>query len=161
MFGGSSPATGFDCSGLTQWCYAKVGLQLPRVAQDQYDAMSHIELKDAKPGDLIFFHSTYDAGTYVTHVGIYAGDNRMFHAGDPVGWTNLTETYWQQHIIGAGRYKIEKGQMMKIKIERNKKKISGKKKNKLFQWGSIEKWCLSFGYYLVVYPLESTKFHRY
>ena len=157
VFGGSSPATGFDCSGLTQWCYAKVGLQLPRVAQDQYDAMSHIELKDAKPGDLIFFHSTYDAGTYVTHVGIYAGDNRMFHAGDPVGWTNLTETYWQQHIIGAGRYKIEKGQMMKIKIERNKKKISGKKKNKLFQWGSIEKWCLSFGYYLVVYPLESTK----
>lgn len=109
VFGGSSPATGFDCSGLTQWCYAKVGLQLPRVAQDQYDAMSHIELKDAKPGDLIFFHSTYDAGTYVTHVGIYAGDNRMFHAGDPVGWTNLTETYWQQHIIGAGRYKNRKG----------------------------------------------------
>lgn len=105
VFGGSSPATGFDCSGLTQWCYAKVGLKLPRVAQDQYDAMTHIDLKDAKPGDLIFFHSTYDAGTYVTHVGIYAGDNRMFHAGDPVGWTNLTEPYWQQHLIGAGRYK--------------------------------------------------------
>ena len=65
----------------------------------------HIDLKDAKPGDLIFFHSTYDAGTYVTHVGIYAGENRMFHAGDPVGWTNLTDSYWQQHIIGAGRYK--------------------------------------------------------
>ncbi|MCH5421107.1 C40 family peptidase, partial [Enterococcus faecium] len=67
--------------------------------------MTHIDLKDAKPGDLIFFHSTYDAGTYVTHVGIYAGENRMFHAGDPVGWTNLTDSYWQQHIIGAGRYK--------------------------------------------------------
>nr|HEC4825551.1 C40 family peptidase [Enterococcus faecalis] len=60
-------------------------------------------------GVAVFFHSTYDAGTYVTHVGIYAGDNRMFHAGDPVGWTNLTETYWQQHIIGAGRYKNRKG----------------------------------------------------
>ncbi|MCC9079952.1 bifunctional lysozyme/C40 family peptidase [Enterococcus faecium] len=105
VFGGSSPGTGFDCSGLTQWCYAKVGLKLPQVAQDQYDAMTHIDLKDAKPGDLIFFHSTYDAGTYVTHVGIYAGENRMFHAGDPVGWTNLTDSYWQQHIIGAGRYK--------------------------------------------------------
>ena len=104
VFGGSSPATGFDCSGLTQWCYAKVGLKLPRVAQDQYDVMTHIDLKDAKPGDLIFFHSTYDAGTYVTHVGIYAGENRMFHAGNPVGWTNLTESYWQQHLIGAGRY---------------------------------------------------------
>ena len=44
--------------------------------------MTHIDLKDAKPGDLVFFHSTYDAGTYVTHVGIYAGENRMFHAGD-------------------------------------------------------------------------------
>ncbi|MFT0190560.1 lysozyme family protein [Candidatus Enterococcus avicola] len=105
VFGGSSPETGFDCSGLTQWCYAKVGLKLPRVAQEQYDVMTHINLKDAKPGDLIFFHSTYDAGTYVTHVGIYAGENRMFHAGDPVGWTNLTESYWQQHLIGAGRYK--------------------------------------------------------
>ena len=79
--------------------------ETPSVAQDQYDAMTHIDLKDAKPGDLIFFHSTYDAGTYVTHVGIYAGENRMFHAGDPVGWTNLTDSYWQQHIIGAGRYK--------------------------------------------------------
>ncbi|MFW8665043.1 lysozyme family protein [Enterococcus entomosocium] len=106
VFGGSSPATGFDCSGLTQWCYAKVGLKLPRVAQDQYDAMTHIDLKDAKPGDLVFFHSTYDAGTYVTHVGIYAGDNRMFHAGNPVGWADLTEIYWQQHIIGAARYKL-------------------------------------------------------
>lgn len=105
VFGGFSPETGFDCSGLTQWCFAKVGLKLPRVAQDQYDVMTHIDLKDAKPGDLIFFHSTYDAGSYVTHVGIYAGDNRMFHAGDPVGWTNLTDTYWQQHLIGAGRYK--------------------------------------------------------
>ncbi|WP_142447368.1 C40 family peptidase, partial [Escherichia coli] len=82
VFGGSSPETGFDCSGLTQWCYAKVGLKLPRVAQDQYDAMTHIDLKDAKPGDLVFFRSTYDAGTFVTHVGIYAGENRMFHAGD-------------------------------------------------------------------------------
>lgn len=105
VFGGSSPETGFDCSGLTQWCYAKVGLKLPRVAQDQYDAMTHIDVKDAKPGDLVFFHSTYDAGAYVTHVGIYAGENRMYHAGDPVGWTNLTESYWQQHLVGAGRYK--------------------------------------------------------
>ena len=48
--------------------------------------------------------------------------------------------------------------MMKIKIERNKKKISGKEKEQVVSMGSIEKWCLSFGYYfLVVYPLESTK----
>lgn len=102
-FDGSSPATSFNCSGLTQWCYAKVGLTIPRVAQNQYDAMQHLSLSEAKPGNLIFYHSTYDAGAYVTHVGIYVGDNRMYHAGNPIGYTNLTDTYWQQHLIGAGR----------------------------------------------------------
>ena len=59
----------------------------------------------AKAGDLVFFHSTYNAGTYVTHVGIYAGNNRMYHAGDPIGYADLTSSYWQQHLIGAGRVK--------------------------------------------------------
>lgn len=103
VFGGSSPSTSFDCSGLTQWCYAKAGIQLPRVAQAQYDATTHIPLSEAKAGDLVFFHSTYNAGTYVTHVGIYVGNNQMFNAGDPIGYGNLTDSYWQAHLIGAGR----------------------------------------------------------
>ena len=61
----------------------------------------------AKAGDLVFFHSTYNAGTYVTHVGIYAGNNRMYHAGDPIGYADLTSSYWQQHLIGAGRVKTK------------------------------------------------------
>lgn len=105
VFGGSNPNTSFDCSGLVQWCYGKAGISLPRVAQDQYDVTQHIPLAQAKAGDLVFFHSTYDAGTYVTHVGIYAGDNRMYHAGNPIGYTDLTSAYWQQHLIGAGRVK--------------------------------------------------------
>ena len=60
---------------------------------------------EEKAGDLVFFHSTYNAGTYVTHVGIYAGNNRMYHAGDPIGYADLTSSYWQQHLIGAGRVK--------------------------------------------------------
>ena len=56
-------------------------------------------------GDLVFFHSTYNAGTYVTHVGIYVGNNQMYHAGDPIGYADLTSSYWQQHLIGAGRIK--------------------------------------------------------
>ena len=103
VFGGSNPNTSFDCSGLTQWCYAKVGLTLPRVAQAQYDAMQHLPLSEAKAGDLVFFHSTYDSGSYVSHVGIYVGNNQMYHAGDPIGYTDLTNAYWQQHLIGAGR----------------------------------------------------------
>ena len=103
VFGGASPATSFDCSGIVQWCYGKAGIQLPRVAQAQYDATTHIPLSEAKPGDLVFFHSTYNAGSYVTHVGIYVGDNKMFHAGDPIGYADLTSSYWQAHLIGAGR----------------------------------------------------------
>lgn len=103
VYGGSNPNTSFDCSGLVQWCYGKAGISLPRTAQEQYDVTQHISLSQAKAGDLVFFHSTYNAGTYVTHVGIYAGNNKMYHAGDPIGYTDLTSTYWQSHLIGAGR----------------------------------------------------------
>ena len=58
-----------------------------------------------KAGDLVFFHSTYNAGSYVTHVGIYVGNNKMYHAGDPIGYADLSSSYWQQHLIGAGRVK--------------------------------------------------------
>lgn len=103
VFGGVTPETSFDCSGLTQWTYAKAGITLPRVAQAQYDVTQHMPLADAKAGDLVFFHSTYDAGTYVTHVGIYVGDMKMYHAGDPIGYSDLNDPYWQAHLIGAGR----------------------------------------------------------
>lgn len=82
VYGGASPTTSFDCSGLTQWTYGKAGIVLPRTAQQQYDVTQHIPLSEAKAGDLVFFHSTYDAGDYITHIGIYLGNNRMFHAGD-------------------------------------------------------------------------------
>ena len=107
VFGGSNPNTSFDCSGLVQWCYGKAGIKLPRTAQMQYDATQHIPLSQAKAGDLVFFHSTYNSGTYVTHVGIYAGNNRMYHAGNPIGYADLTGSYWQKHLIGAGRVKTK------------------------------------------------------
>ena len=107
VYGGSNPNTSFDCSGLVQWCYGKAGISLPRTAQSQYDATQHLPLSQAKAGDLVFFHSTYNAGTYVTHVGIYAGNNRMYHAGNPIGYADLTSSYWQQHLIGAGRVKTK------------------------------------------------------
>lgn len=103
VYGGSNPNTSFDCSGLVQWCYGKAGISMPRTAQEQYDVTQHIALPQAQAGDLVFFHSTYDAGTYVTHVGIYAGNNKMYHAGDPIGYADLTSKYWQAHLICAGR----------------------------------------------------------
>ncbi|OFK57745.1 peptidase P60 [Globicatella sp. HMSC072A10] len=105
VYGGASPTTSFDCSGLTQWSYGKAGINLPRTAQQQYDVTQHILLSEAESGDLIFLHSTYNAGSYITHVGIYLGNNQMFHAGDPIGYADLTSSYWQQHLVGAGRIK--------------------------------------------------------
>ena len=105
VFGGASPTTSFDCSGLTQWSYSKAGINLPRTAQEQYNVTQHILLSEAEAGDLVFFHSTYNAGSYITHVGIYLGNNQMFHAGDPIGYADLTNSYWQQHLVGAGRIK--------------------------------------------------------
>ncbi|MFR7000459.1 lysozyme family protein [Streptococcus pneumoniae] len=105
VYGGASPTTSFDCSGLTQWTYGKAGINLPRTAQQQYDVTQHIPLSEAQASDLVFFHSTYNAGSYITHVGIYLGNNRMFHAGDPIGYADLTSPYWQQHLVGAGRIK--------------------------------------------------------
>lgn len=106
VYGGSNPNTSFDCSGLVQWCYGKAGISLPRTAQEQYDATQHIPLSQAQAGDLVFFHSTYNAGTYVTHVGIVVSPTQMYHAGSSgIGYADLTSSYYQQHLIGAGRIK--------------------------------------------------------
>jgi cell wall-associated NlpC family hydrolase len=66
----------FDCSGLTQYSYKKAGKKLPRTAAQQYNRTRHISAQSRKAGDLVFFHS----GSYVYHVGIYAGKNKMWHA---------------------------------------------------------------------------------
>ncbi len=105
VYGGASPTTSFDCSGLTQWTYGKAGISIPRTASQQYEVTQYVPLSEAEAGDLVFFHSTYNAGSYITHVGIYLGNNQMFHAGDPIGYADLTLTYWQEHLVGAGRIK--------------------------------------------------------
>ncbi|GIM47688.1 hypothetical protein DNHGIG_32370 [Collibacillus ludicampi] len=105
VWGGSNPSTGFDCSGLTQWVYGSIGIQLPRTAQQQYDAVQHISQAEAKPGDLIFFSGTYDTTDSVTHVGIYVGNGKMYDADDyGVGYHDLSG-YWMQHLYGFGRVK--------------------------------------------------------
>lgn len=60
--------------------------------------------ENAKPGDLVFFHSTYETEKYVTHVGIYAGDGIMFEAGGGgIKYTDFTTAYWVIHFVGFGR----------------------------------------------------------
>ena len=78
--GGTSPATGFDCSGLTQYVYQHYGRTIARTAQAQYGQFRQIPLSSALPGDLVFFHD--DTG-YVFHVGVYEGSNMMVAAATP------------------------------------------------------------------------------
>ena len=81
LWGGASPAAGFDCSGLVQWAYGQVGVALPRTAQQQFDATARLGPDQLRPGDLVFFARTNPASAeFITHVGIYAGGGQMVNA---------------------------------------------------------------------------------
>ena len=108
VWGGASPETSFDCSGLVQWAYRQVGVTVPRTAQLQYNATTRIGRDQLQPGDLVFFAYTYDAGPNepITHVGIYVGNGRMINAtaqGDAVREMPVFEGYWLTKYAGAGR----------------------------------------------------------
>jgi cell wall-associated NlpC family hydrolase len=106
VYGGESPQTGFDCSGLVQWVYAQVGINLPRTAQEQYDATGRVSQADLQPGDLTFFSGTYATTDYISHVGIYVGDGEMVNAANPndgVQEMPVFTGYWAEHYAGAGR----------------------------------------------------------
>ncbi len=104
VFGGSSPATSFDCSGFICWVFTQSGVfNLPRTtAQGIYEQCIRITEEDAKPGDLIFFTGTYDCPDPVSHIGIYVGNNRMLHCGDPISYVSLDD-YWKSHFYSFGR----------------------------------------------------------
>ena len=75
-YGGTSPRTGFDCSGLTLYSYARVGRYLPRTAQQQYKATIRVRRTSLRRGDLVFFFT----GRTVHHVGVYAGNWEIYEA---------------------------------------------------------------------------------
>lgn len=103
-FGGMSPTTSFDCSGLMMWAFRKIGVNLPRTAQEQYNASQKITAEELQPGDFIFFTGTYNAGRPITHIGMYVGNGKMFDAnGGGIGFTDLNDRYWQEHLYGYGR----------------------------------------------------------
>ena len=101
VWGGSSPATSFDCSGYVSWVINHSGWNVGRLgAQGLYNICT--PTGDPHPGDLVFFVGTYDT-TGVSHVGIYVGDGWMLHCGDPISYTNLNNSYWQAHFYAYGR----------------------------------------------------------
>ena len=104
---GSDGSDALDCGLFTKTAFADVGLSLnSRCADDQMkqfeDAGALIPLSQAGPGDLVFFLRTYECDAYkgITHVGIYAGDNKMLHCGSSKGvvYEDLNIDYWQGKI---------------------------------------------------------------
>ncbi len=103
-YGGSTPKSGFDCSGLVYYSYRHAGLKISRTSKEQYHQARPITRNQLQPGDLIFFRSYY--GGFVSHVGIYLGKGEFIHApshGKRVSISHLDSTYWKRHYYSAGR----------------------------------------------------------
>ena len=108
VWGGSSPSTSFDCSGFVSWVinHSGNGWSVGRLGAKGLKGICDIIPPDqAKPGDLIFFHHTYDAPdpSDATHVGIYVGDGMMIHCGNPISYASTESNYWQSHFLCFGR----------------------------------------------------------
>jgi cell wall-associated NlpC family hydrolase len=98
-WGGSSPASGFDCSGLVRWAYRRLGVDLPHSSYALYDRGRRVARSRMKPGDLVFFSG-------LGHVGLYLGRGRMVHApqsGRNVEVVPLQGPYYGSRLIGARR----------------------------------------------------------
>ncbi len=79
-YGGASPSTGFDCSGLTMWSWKQAGVNIPRTATDQYWATTRVTRQQLQPGDLVFYGTST---TSIQHVGIYVGNGYMIDSANP------------------------------------------------------------------------------
>jgi cell wall-associated NlpC family hydrolase len=101
-FGGSGPKA-FDCSGLVQFVYDEIGIDVPRTAAEQFRSVAPVKLAELEPGDLVFFKTH---GSRVSHVGIYTGSNRFVHApqtGRPIELRDMDDQYYRRRFVGAGR----------------------------------------------------------
>lgn len=103
VYGGASPATGFDCSGLTQYAHHAAGISIPRMAREQHRASKPVKLGRPGPGDMVFFKT----GPGVYHVGLMVDKEQFVHAStsrDQVKLDRLDKPYWVARYLGAGTY---------------------------------------------------------
>jgi peptidoglycan DL-endopeptidase CwlO len=96
LYGGSSPETGFDCSGFTMWAWSHAGVYLPHSSAAQYASLPHVAQSDLQPGDLVFFYSP------ISHVGMYVGGGSMIHSPTTGSVVSVVPIYWDS-FVGAAR----------------------------------------------------------
>ncbi|MDR3602024.1 MAG: NlpC/P60 family protein [Desulfosporosinus sp.] len=102
QWGGSTPQTGFDCSGFVAYVFGQNGITLPRVSVDQYTVGTPVAYADLQPGDLVFFSFTGDG--VVNHVGIYLGGGEFINGSTSNGVTDyVIGPYWKSYYVGARR----------------------------------------------------------
>jgi len=103
-WGGNTPSSGFDCSGLVVYVMQRsVGVRLPRTVEQMSRVGREVDAADRLPGDLVFFNTT---GETFSHMGIYIGQNRFVHApakGGTVRLESLVSSYWGPRITGFRR----------------------------------------------------------
>ena len=96
QYGGSSPETGFDCSGFTMWAWSHAGVYLPHSSAAQYASLPHFAQSDLQAGDLVFFYSP------ISHVGMYVGGSSMIHSPKTGSVVSVVPIYWDS-FVGAAR----------------------------------------------------------
>lgn len=105
IWGGNTPDSGFDCSGLIVYVYNEAGIKLPRTTQAMSSlSKPSVKKNSLKTGDLVFFATS--GGHKVSHAGIYVGDGRFVHApssGGVVRLNNLNESYWNKTFLSGKR----------------------------------------------------------
>lgn len=106
VWGGDS-TDGFDCSGFTEYLYARTGIKLPHSAKMQFSKGTPVEKADLQEGDLVFFNTRGP----ITHVGMYIGNGKFIHAANRrrgVTVNSLDEPYYTNRYAGARRYSTTK-----------------------------------------------------
>ncbi|WP_455227946.1 C40 family peptidase [Kingella denitrificans] len=109
-FGGASPS-GFDCSGFMQYIFRKAfAVNLPRTSAEQANVGVAVNRSQLQPGDMVFFRT---AGSRISHVGMYIGNDRFIHAprtGKRIEITSLSNRYWSARYATARRVKRQNAQ---------------------------------------------------
>ena len=101
VWGGKSPSTGFDCSGLMYYVLTNYGYKMNRVANDQMSQGTYVSRSDLQVGDLVFF----GYGNYANHVGMYIGGGNFVHASPSTGVriNSLDESYYKTRFLCGRR----------------------------------------------------------